>query len=61
MKKRKCFASVNIGMVRLVTELGKADLIVSVADKDLNWSIDVKLDAATTADLVKFLNENVIG
>lgn len=59
MKHKYYAANAKEAMLQITTELGKGNLTIAIADKDLSWK-DIKLDAEQTEGLMKFLNENVM-
>ncbi len=59
MKQRYYAANNGKALLQIITELGKADLTIAVADNKLNWKT-IYLSKEQTKGLLIFLNENVI-
>ena len=59
MKQQYFAANSGKALLHIVTQLGKADLTIAVADNELNWK-SIHLDKDMTEGLLKFLNENVM-
>lgn len=59
MKQTYYRANSGEALLQIITELGKGDLTIAVADKELNWKT-IYLDADSTEGLLKFLNENIM-
>lgn len=59
MKKRFYRANDNGQLLQVTTELGKDNIIISIADKELNW-IAIKLNEEQSKAFKDFMRENDI-
>ncbi len=59
MKQTYYKANSGKALLQIITELGKGDLTIAVADNELNWKT-IYLNAEQTEGLLNFLNENVL-